>query len=241
MKHYLSKYSHILEGGNNDSRPCQIRITVNKFNAFIFSTIIGLIIIYQLLFHQNRLNPTIIYLNNNSSFKFPIPKPYRILPDNKDIPEHISTIIDKPQGPAQCLISIRTADGAIGNRMFLFASAYGLARLHQCELYVAPWILTDLRSIFIVNITNTPVHLITNNSILNQTGIFQRYSACTLFTDLLKIPLNSNLTRYEMVGFYQAFGYFIKYRDELAYLFQFNQAAIRNNVPLVEQLLQGLN
>ncbi|CAF3986267.1 unnamed protein product, partial [Rotaria sordida] len=47
---------------------------------------------------------------------------------------------DKAQGPSTCLIIIRSADGALGNRMFLFASAYGLARLHQCQLYVAPWI-----------------------------------------------------------------------------------------------------
>ena len=150
--------------------------------------------------------------------------------------------VDKAQSPATCSIIIRLSDGALGNRMFLFASAYGLARLHQCELYVAPWILNDLRSVFQINLKATPVHLVTNPSaVLNRTDIYGRYSACTLFTDLFRIPWSSNFTRYEMIGFYQAYGYFERYRDEINELFQFNAAAVSTNVLLVEQLLQGLS
>ena len=105
----------------------------------------------------------------------------------------------------------------------------------------APWIITDLRSIFLLHLNDTPVHLITDDTVVNRTGIVKRYSSCTLFSDLLKIPLQENLTKYEMIGFYQSFGYFVKYRDELAYLFQFNQIAIERNIPLVEQLLRGRN
>jgi hypothetical protein len=147
---------------------------------------------------------------------------------------------DKAQGPATCLIIIRTADGAIGNRMFLFASAYGLARLHQCKLYVAPWILNDLRSIFLININQTKVQLTTDDSVVvNKTDIYGRYSACTLYPDLFRIPFNSTFSKYEMAGFYQAYGYFEKYREEIACLFQFNSVAIARNVPLVAQLLKG--
>lgn len=155
------------------------------------------------------------------------------------IPQFVSKIFDKAQTPATCLLLIRSADGALGNRMFLFASAYGLARLHQCDLYVAPWILRDLRTTFTLNLNETPVHLVTDDSLANATGFYQRYSACTLFDDLLKIPLHQNLTNYELVGFYQAYGYFIKYHDEISYLFQINQATTKNLVPLVEQLLKG--
>lgn len=150
------------------------------------------------------------------------------------------TIVDKAQPPQTCLIIIRSADGALGNRMFLFASAYGMARLHQCDLYVAPYILTDLRAVFVINISHTPVHLVTDDSVvINKTDIFGRYSACTLYSDLFRIPLHKNYTKYEMIGFYQAYGYFEKYRNEVAFLFQFNSGAIAKNVPLVTQLLKG--
>ena len=44
-----------------------------------------------------------------------------------------------------------------------------------------------------------------------------------------------------MTGFYQAYGYFIKYKDEISYLFQFNRPTIELNIPLVEQLLKGFS
>jgi hypothetical protein len=147
---------------------------------------------------------------------------------------------DKARGPATCLIIIRTADGSFGNRMFLFASAYGLARLHQCNLWVGHWIINDLRATFLVNINQTKVQLTTDDSlVVNRTDIYGRYSACTLYPDLFQIPLNSTFSRYEMVGFYQAYGYFEKYKEEIAYLFQFNQEVITKNIELVEQLLKG--
>ncbi|CAF1341988.1 unnamed protein product [Adineta steineri] len=148
---------------------------------------------------------------------------------------------DKAQGPLTCLIIIRSADGALGNRMFLFASAYGMARLHQCQLYVAPWILTDLRSVFRIQINETKVQLTTDESVVvNRTDIFSRYSSCNYYPDLFRIPYNKTFQRYEMNGFYQAWGYFQKYKEEVAFLFQFNQGAIVRNVGLVEQLIKAV-
>ncbi len=218
----------------------QSRIPSTKSAVFIFAGLIILFITFQILFLQTRSKPPIIVIENNSS----VPKArsshsYLYSLQEKLVPNFVERIIDKAQQPATCLIIIRTTDGAIGNRMFLFASAYGLARLHQCNLYVAPWIIKDLRSTFILNLNNTPVHLVTDDSVVNQTGLFHRYSACTLYDDLLKIPWSPNLTIYEMTGFYQAFGYFVKYKDEITYLFQFHQVPIERNVLLVEQLVKG--
>ncbi|CAF4828197.1 unnamed protein product [Rotaria sp. Silwood1] len=242
MKNYLfSKTRYIFRYNNDDDFPYFIsRITITKFIVFIFCIVITLFIIYYLLFHEFQPKPRLIFLNKNSSYERKNSYIYSIIANEKLIPHYITKIFDKAQLPTTCLVIIRTADGGIGNRMFLFASAYGFARLHQCNLYVAPWIIRDLRSIFIVNLNDTPIHLITNDSVVNQTDIYGRYSACTLYNDLLKVPLNSNLTRYEMIGFYQAFGYFIKYKEEISYLYQFNQGAIIRNVALVEQLLQAV-
>lgn len=229
MQNYLlSKYNSI-----------QSRFTITKFIAVFTCILTSLFLIYYVLFEDNRPILTIPITSRNASTKSIFSSFLPVI--NREIGEveYQPNVISKAQKPS-CLLVIRTADGAIGNRMFLFASAYGLARLHQCELYVAPWILTDLRSIFLVNLNQTPVHLITRDSVVKEPGLYGRYSSCTLFDDLLRVPLKENLTRYEMVGFYQAYGYFVKYRHEISFLFQFNQGAIRPNVPLVEQLLKGL-
>jgi hypothetical protein len=241
MKYYISSRSrNILRDTDDNFRCCPSRIKFNKISAFILVIGVGLFIVYFLSLHQTRLEPTIVYINNNASLKQATTHMYSYLSHDIFAPNYVIKVDEKVQKPASCLIIIRTADGGKGNRMFLFASAYGLARLHQCELYVGPWILEDLRTIFHINISNTPVNLVTDDTVVKKPGLYGRYSSCTLFDDLLKIPLNSNLTRYEMIGFYQAFGYFIKYKDEISYLFQFNQVAVRNNIPLVEQLLKGL-
>jgi hypothetical protein len=36
-----------------------------------------------------------------------------------------------------CAVILRAQNGRLGNRMFMFASAYGLARAHQCRLHVS--------------------------------------------------------------------------------------------------------
>ncbi|UJR23977.1 hypothetical protein I4U23_026943 [Adineta vaga] len=228
MKNYILAKYHLI----------QSRFTITKFITVFGCILTILFIIYYLSFKENRLGSTIVYINKNSSFNKIVVRPLPIV-NEKFLSQFIPKVFNRAQKPS-CLIVIRTADGAIGNRMFLFASAYGLARLHQCELYVAPWILTDLRTIFTVNLHHTPVHLITRDSILKEPGLFGRYSSCTLFDDLLRVPLKENLTKYEMIGFYQSFGYFVKYKHEISYLFQFKQAPIKTNIPLVEQLLKAV-
>lgn len=195
-------------------------------------------IIYGFLYFQGHGSTFTISLSHVSITKSNSLTSFSTVHHETLIPKY-EKVTDKRQPPATCLFIIRDTDGGFGNRMFLFASAYGLARLHQCDLYVAPFIIQELRAIFVLNITNTPVNLITNGSYVNRTDITQRYSACTLFDDLLKIPLAQNLTVHEFKGFYQAYGYFIKYKYEINYLYQFNADVIEKNIPLVEQLLKG--
>lgn len=222
----------VIEHRNNPIRYLKTRFTRKSMTTFAIGLMI-FVIIYQILFSR------ILGLSLN-----PNEKVYYFSDGKSTLNSYNQTnqLKDKAQGPATCLIIIRSADGAIGNRMFLFASAYGVARLHQCQLYVAPWILNDLRSVFRIEINQTKVQLTTDDSlVVNRTDIYGRYSACTFYSDLFRIPLNESFRRYEMVGFYQAFGYFEKYRDEVKFLFQFNSVAIERNVPVVATLLKGLN
>ncbi|CAF1339717.1 unnamed protein product, partial [Didymodactylos carnosus] len=81
----------------------------------------------------------------------------------------------------QCLIIARSVDGGLGNRMFLFASAYGLARLHQCHLYIEPWILFDLSGTFepihLPNLVNKTVYENLNKSLITARCLFSYYKA----------------------------------------------------------------
>ncbi|CAF1933536.1 unnamed protein product [Rotaria magnacalcarata] len=227
----LSKLDHLKRLSDDYIHYVQSHTTHRKLVLFIFG-LIAFFIIYQFWFDQSQFA---ILKSSNSKIYYSSIRGLLLSNNN-----YSKNLHDKAQAPLTCLIIIRTADGALGNRMFLFASAYGLARLHQCKLYVAPWILIDLRSVFLIPINQTKVQLTTDDSVVvNRTDIYGRYSACTLYSDLFKIPLNSTFNRYEMVGFYQAYGYFEKYKEEIAFLFQFNSGAISNVVPLVDQLLKG--
>ena len=227
------KYDYIRQQSDNYLRYLRSRVTRKKLMVSSVSFILFLII-YQIFF--NRYNGVYSQSPDSKVYYLSNGKSVLNLYNNSNI------LHDKAQGPATCLIIIRTADGALGNRMFLFASAYGVARLHQCKLYVAPWILIDLRSVFLININNTKVQLTTDDSVVvNKTDIYGRYSACTFYEDLFRIPFNSTFQKYEMVGFYQAYGYFEKYREEVRFLFQFNSETISKNVVFVQHLLKGLN
>jgi len=227
MENFLSYF----QNSNDLKRFIQSNTDRKRVMAICFSLII------ILLFYQ-----IVIYVQGNISAYNKAQRIYFAPNRNTHLNPYTdqTKLNDKAQSPPACLIIIRTADGQFGNRMFLFASAYGLARLHQCTLYVAPWILNDLRAIFRIDINQTKVHLTTNDSVVsNPKEIFGRYSACTLFSDLFRIPLNSTYSRYEMIGFYQAYGYFEKYREEINFLFQFKSEPVSRNVALVEQLLKG--
>ncbi|UJR24796.1 hypothetical protein I4U23_006171 [Adineta vaga] len=226
----ISNSNSIFRYNDEFLRWFQSRFLHKKFYLIIMS-FIGFIILYIILFSSNQS-----ILSNTLDTKLFFAPPQRSVILNND-PSKIMR--NKAQGPPTCLIIIRSADGALGNRMFLFASAYGVARLHQCQLYVAPWILIDLRSVFRINIEDTQVQLTKDDSlVINRTDYYSRYSACTLYDDLFHIPFNKTFQRYEMNGFYQAYGYFEKYREEINFLFQFNQGAIKRNIELVEQLLK---
>ncbi|CAF1268363.1 unnamed protein product [Rotaria sp. Silwood1] len=231
-KELLLKLGNLQYFNDDYIRFFQSRATHRKLILFIIGLII-FFIIYHFWLHRSQY--TNVWSSNSKIYYSSIKS--LVLNNNNNSKK----LHDKAQGPATCLIIIRSADGALGNRMFLFASAYGLSRLHQCQLYVAPWILNDLRSVFLIQIDKTKVQLTTDNSlVINRTDIYGRYSACTLYSDLFRIPFNSTFNRYEMIGFYQAYGYFEKYKEEIAFLFQFNQGAIIRNIQLVEQLLKAV-
>jgi hypothetical protein len=125
-----------------------------------------------------------------------------------------------PSQPASCTVILRESLGRLGNRMFMFASAYGLARTHGCNLYVDDQILKELSSVFQIRIPLS----VTKGTITQFTNITKQYCACRFFNHLL---LPYAIKRLELIGFWQAYGYFIKYTEELRHQFTILDYQIR--------------
>ncbi|CAF4853901.1 unnamed protein product, partial [Rotaria sp. Silwood1] len=53
----------------------------------------------------------------------------------ENVTKKIDLVLRDYELPVTCVSEIRYSNEAVGNRMFLFASAYGLAHLHACHLY----------------------------------------------------------------------------------------------------------
>ncbi len=144
-----------------------------------------------------------------------------------EYPERNSTIIKN-----LCVIILKEQLGRLGNLMFKFASAYGLARHHRCKLYVDESYLRVLSAIFLINIRHMSISKL---EYLNLSGImFRGNDACHYFKDIMK----PNSIKYvELVGYWQAFGHFIKYTDEIRQQFTFRTEIIGQITPFfIEQM-----
>ena len=74
-----------------------------------------------------------------------------------------------------CVIILRDSDGRIGNHMFMYASAFGLARKHGCYMYVDPIVFKNLGSIFSIS----PMRQLPRNISIDTRNILQIYTGCT--------------------------------------------------------------
>ena len=117
-----------------------------------------------------------------------------------------------------CLVFLQDRAGRLGNRMFMSASAYGLARLHSCYLYLSPEIINEMRTFFSFDFS--PL-LISSTEFTNLTGSLTspmkptaKYVVCGYVPELTRpnaIPTGSRL---ELTGFWQSYLHFAKYSDE---------------------------
>ena len=122
---------------------------------------------------------------------------------------------------SRCTIILRQKSGGrLGNRMFIFASAYGLARTHQCQLYIDQHFLTELLGSFQIKIP----YLLTQPEIDSLKGVVQRSSICAFYPDLLKPDAIQYL---DLVGYWQTYGYFIKFKDEIHQQFRFQPSILK--------------
>ncbi|CAF1363828.1 unnamed protein product [Adineta steineri] len=118
-----------------------------------------------------------------------------------------------------CVVYIQDRLGRLGNRMFLVASAYGLARLHSCHLYIELEIINELKSVFILDlspllISSSTFNSFTSNSSKSMTRISQSV-VCDYITTLTRPNAIPSGTIFELVGYWQSYLHFAKYDEEL--------------------------
>ncbi len=137
-----------------------------------------------------------------------------VLCDNIFKNHHLLNNSNNPCERLRCAIVIHRSGGRLGNRMFIFASAYGLARTHGCRLYAAVHIINELRDIFKMSIKENlwlPRDLVNG---LN--GVVVKDTVCSFLPDMLRPNAFKNI---ELQGYWQSYLYFDGYRDEIREIF----------------------
>ena len=156
-----------------------------------------------------------------------IPKTIYIIPQNqsfltvKPIFINISkqTITPSKTVSRRCIVSINRCHGRLGNRMFSIATTYALARHHSCHLYISPFILNEMRSVFVFDLQSMLISLslfksiIRNNS--NPMKKITKYVGCQYFPELISPNAIPSGTIFEVRGYWQSYLHFAKYGDEL--------------------------
>jgi galactoside 2-L-fucosyltransferase 1/2 len=159
-------------------------------------------------------------LNKNETYK------------EKPVQKIESTWILSRQEPPSCIIILRNVGGRLGNILFMFASAYGLAKIHGCLLHISEHILEELRAIFQFTLTNyiskEHVDLLTNQNITSQ------YIDCQFDPKLMRPEA---VKYFEIEGYWQSFAYFSQYLDEIRTLFSFKQSILRIIFPFINSIL----
>jgi len=118
----------------------------------------------------------------------------------------------------RCVVYIKTRDGRLGNRMFMIASAYGLARLHSCHLYLTQEILNEIQTTFILDLSSLLLSSTTFNLMIdksNSTSRISKYVVCEYIRELTRPNAISKGQLFELTGFWQSYLHFIKYANEL--------------------------
>jgi galactoside 2-L-fucosyltransferase 1/2 len=142
-----------------------------------------------------------------------------------------SSIITPHKQKIHCIVYLKARSGRLGNRMFMVASAYGLARLHSCHLYITPEIIYEIEKVFIFNlssllISSSILHGTTDNHLTpwNRTT---KNVICQYLPELTRPNAICPRTVFEITGYWQSYLHFTKYGNELReYIFVATQSVL---------------
>ena len=116
----------------------------------------------------------------------------------------------------QCIVYTKYLAGRLGNRMFLIASAYGLARLHSCRLYLPAQVIKEVSSLFTFDLS--PFLITLNSTIHNASNPMttkSKYVICNYIVESTCPNALSPGSMFELRGYWQSYLHFAKYGNDI--------------------------
>jgi hypothetical protein len=136
----------------------------------------------------------------------------------------------------RCIVYLEERRGRLGNRMFMIASAYGLARIHDCHLCFSTEIIEEMRKIFVFDLPPFFLsQIMLNSSIDNGSEPWiriSRFIGCEYVTELVRPDAIRQGYIFELRGFWQSYLYFAKHINE------FREHIFAGAQPVVQKVSQ---
>jgi galactoside 2-L-fucosyltransferase 1/2 len=119
----------------------------------------------------------------------------------------------------RCIVYMQHREGRLGNRMFMVASAYGLARLHACHLYLSTDVISEMRRVFVFDLSPfllspTMLYTLINNNSKPMIRTVKRV-LCQYIPEITRPNAISQGHLFEITGYWQSYLHFAKYNNEL--------------------------
>ena len=119
----------------------------------------------------------------------------------------------------RCIVCVKNSEGRLGNRMFMIASAYGLAKLHSCHLYLSMKIVQEMKKIFVLDLSPLLIQSIEPNSLIHNDStpvikIVKRVG-CKYIPEMAQPDAISQGYVLELTGYWQSYLTFAKHSKEL--------------------------
>ena len=103
--------------------------------------------------------------------------------------------------------------------MLFIASAYGLAQLHSCYLYLSPQLIKEMKPLFTFNLLLFLISLTTfNSTVYNNSKSMttkNKYVICNYIVELTRPNALSPGSILELRGFWQSYLHFAKYSNDI--------------------------
>ncbi|CAF0762732.1 unnamed protein product [Adineta ricciae] len=141
-------------------------------------------------------------------------------------------ISQNPCEQIRCSVILRSSGGRLGNRMFMFASAYGLARTQNCRLYVDNSIIRELSESFQMKKVDERMWL-SEAGYRSLTNVRQKISICRFLSNLVRPHAFKHI---ELIGYWQSYLYFDAYREEIREMFSANPTVLANVIKYIRTL-----
>ncbi len=195
----------------------RIRVSITYWTFNVVAILITVILIYLILLVTNAS----IVAYQISLFKSILHNDVK----SYERPSKLREIDSFAIKQSRCVVLLRNINGRLGNRMFMFASAYGLARTHACKLYIAQHILNELQTTFDISVP----HLVTKAEMKTYERIVSRNTLCNFFPELMTPKV---IQYFELTGYWQSFRYFIHVKHEILDQFSFQSSVLAVITPM---------